>query len=105
MGGTHRSNDEIGARIPSLREMRTLPCQVGALEADAATLDLLARLQLSARRLGIEVRLLDASRELRELVAFAGLKGVLIVEPGREPEEREEPLGVEEEGQLDDPAA
>jgi anti-anti-sigma regulatory factor len=81
-----------------------LPCQVGALEADAATLDLLARLQLSARRLGIEVRLLDASPELRELVAFAGLNGVLRLEPGRETEEREEPLGVEEEGQLDDPA-
>ena len=85
--------------------MRTLPCQVGALEADAATLDLLARLQLAARRLGIEVRLVDASPELRELVAFAGLKGALLLEPGREAEEREEPLGVEEEGQLDDPAA
>ena len=32
--------------------MRTLACQVGGLEADAATLDLLARLELSARRLG-----------------------------------------------------
>jgi anti-anti-sigma regulatory factor len=85
--------------------MRTLPCLVGALDADAATLDLLARLQLSARRLGIEVRLLDASPELRELVAFAGLNGVLRPEPGRKAEEREEPLGVEEEGQLDDPAA
>jgi hypothetical protein len=85
--------------------MRTLPCQVGGLEADAATLDLLARLQLSARRLGIEVRLLDASAELRELVDFAGLTDVLPFEPGREAEQREEALGVEEEGQLDDPAA
>jgi gamma-glutamyl:cysteine ligase YbdK (ATP-grasp superfamily) len=85
--------------------MRTLPCQVGALEADAATLDLLARLQLAARRLGIEVRLLDASSELRELIAFAGLTCVLRVEVEREPEQREEPLGVEEEGELDDPAA
>jgi len=84
--------------------MRTLPCQVGALEADAATLDLLARLQLSARRLGIEVLLLDASAELRELVAFAGLTGALPFEPGREAEQRKEPLRVEEEGQLDDPA-
>ncbi|MGZ6729320.1 MAG: hypothetical protein ACXVFC_08445 [Gaiellaceae bacterium] len=86
-------------------EMRTFPCQVGGLEPDAATLDLLARLQLSARRLGIEVLLLDATPELRELVAFAGLTGVLLFEPGREAEQREEPLGVEEEGQLDDPAA
>ncbi|TMM20708.1 MAG: hypothetical protein E6F97_10135 [Actinobacteria bacterium] len=85
--------------------MRTLACQVGGLEADAATLDLLARLQLAARRLGIEVRLLDATPELRELVAFAGLTGVLPFEPEREAEQREEALGVEEEGQLDDPAA
>jgi hypothetical protein len=85
--------------------MRTLPCQVGALEADAATLDLLARLQLSARRLGIEVRLLGASPELQELVAFAGLTHALRVEVEREAEEREEPLDVEEEGQLDDPPA
>jgi gamma-glutamyl:cysteine ligase YbdK (ATP-grasp superfamily) len=85
--------------------MKTLGCQVGGLDADAATLDLLARLQLSARRLGIEVRLLDATPELRELVAFAGLTGALPFEPGREAEQREEPLGVEEEGQLDDPAA
>ena len=91
--------------MPSLREMRTLSCQVGALEADAATLDLLARLQLSARRLGIEVRLLGVSPELRELIAFAGLTCALRVEVEREPEEREEPLDVEEEGQLDDPAA
>ena len=85
--------------------MRTLACQVGGLEADAATLDLLARLELSARRLGIKVRLLHASPELRELVAFAGLTGVLLLEPEREAEQREQPLGVEEEGQLDDPAA
>jgi gamma-glutamyl:cysteine ligase YbdK (ATP-grasp superfamily) len=85
--------------------MRTLSCQVGALDADAGTLDLLARLEVAARRLGIEVRLLDVSPELRELVAFAGLTGALGLEPRRESEQREEALGVEEEGQLDDPAA
>jgi hypothetical protein len=35
---------------------------------------------------------------------FAGLDAVLRVEPGREAEEGEDPVGVEEESQLDDPA-
>jgi hypothetical protein len=85
--------------------MRTLPCRVDGLEADVFTLDLLARLELTARRLGAELLLLDASRELRELVAFAGLNGALRLEPERKAEEREQAGGVEEERQLDDPAA
>ena len=75
-------------------------CDVSSLPADAAAVDLLARLQLAARRHGSELRLCGASRALRELIAFCGLAGVLE----REPEEREEALGVEEERQLDDPA-
>ena len=46
-----------------------------------------------------------AEPELRELASFAGLTGVLRLEPRRQAEEREEPLGVEEERQLHDPAA
>jgi hypothetical protein len=65
--------------------------------------DVLARLQLAAHRHGCELRLVGASRELRELIAFAGLETVLPVEPGRQPEEREERVGVEEERELDDP--
>jgi anti-anti-sigma regulatory factor len=75
-------------------------CDVSCLPADAAAVDLLARLQLAARRHGGEIRLSGASTALRELIAFCGLAGVLEGEP----EEREEPLGVEEERQLDDPA-
>jgi hypothetical protein len=66
------------------------------------TVDALARLALAARRIGCELKLRDPSRELRELVAFAGLAEALGVEPGREAEEREEPLGVEEERDLPD---
>ena len=69
------------------------------------TLDVLARLQLAARRRGHEMRLVGASRELRELIAFAGLETALPVEPRRQPEEREEGVGVEEERELDDPSA
>ena len=67
------------------------------------TLDLLAHLQLAARRRGCELCLVGASPELRELIAFAGLGAALPVEPGWEPEEREEGVGVEEERDLPDP--
>jgi hypothetical protein len=71
--------------------------------ADLATVDALARLQLVARRAGLELRLRRASPDLLDLIAFVGLDEVLRVEPGRQPEEREEPLGVEEERELSDP--
>ena len=72
---------------------------------DIATVDALARLALAAKRIGLELRLADAPPALLELVAFAGLAEALGVEPGRQPEQREQPLGVEEERHLGDPAA
>ena len=49
-------------------------CDVGALDdPDADTLDLLCRLQLTARRLGRRVLLLEASGELKDLLAWTGL--------------------------------
>ena len=75
----------------------------GVLRADVATLDLLARRQLAARRVGQRVLLRDPSLALRRLIAFAGLDEVLRVEPRGQAEQREEPLGVEEERQLLDP--
>lgn len=70
-----------------------------------STIDALARLQLAARRLGLELRLRRVSDELRELVGLCGLDEVLGVEPGGQPEEREQRLGIEEEAELDDPTA
>lgn len=55
----------------------TAHCDVTGVEADAVTVDALARLQLAARRLGCQVRLCNASRELRELVSLMGLTDVL----------------------------
>jgi ABC-type transporter Mla MlaB component len=52
-------------------------CDVSGVEPDAITVDALARLQLAARRHGCQVRLRQASAELRELVAFMGLSDVL----------------------------
>jgi hypothetical protein len=87
-------------------------CDVGGLgRPDLEAIDAIARLALAARRLGCGVRLENASRDLRDLVAFAGLAeilpcpGDLVVEPGGQPEEREVSGGVEEEGDPADPVA
>jgi hypothetical protein len=64
----------------------TIVCDVGCLPPDVAAIDTLARLQLTARRLGLEVRLRHASSELQDLLAFAGLRDVLGLEPGGKPE-------------------
>ena len=61
---------------------------------DLRTVDFVARLRL---RTG--ARLVRAPRELWELLDLCGL-----VEVVGQPERREEPLRVEEERQLDDPA-
>jgi anti-anti-sigma regulatory factor len=90
----------MGAHRPS-----TLVCDVRALASDALAIDALARLQLAARRVGLEIRVCNASAELRGLVELVGLTEVLRVEPNREPEEREDRLGAEEERELDDPPA
>lgn len=110
-----------------------LTCDVGALTApDLAVVDALARLRLAAARHGVRVHLTNASGPLRELLAFSGLGCVLPAdeagppgcglpeaglvgsglpgsglpgfEPGREAEEREERVGVEEVGEPGDPA-
>jgi ABC-type transporter Mla MlaB component len=54
-----------------------LLCDVLGVEPDAGTVDALCRLQLAARRHRCTVRLLHASDELLELVAFMGLTDVL----------------------------
>jgi hypothetical protein len=76
---------------------RPIVCDVAPLAADVATVDTLARLKLTALRMGVELRLLGVTPELRSLLELCGLAGVLHVEAGRQPEEREERLGVEEE--------
>ena len=92
-----------GSRLVS--EMAPFSCDVRALPADLTTIDVLARLQLAARRCGCELRLWHASAELRSLLELAGLDEVLALEPEREPEEREQRLHVEEKGQFGDPPA
>jgi anti-anti-sigma regulatory factor len=73
---------------------------VSTVSLDAV--EALARLQLAARRKGLDLRLHVVSRELRDLIELAGLTQVLGVEPRGQPEEREQRVGVEEEGELGD---
>jgi hypothetical protein len=87
----------------SAPESGPIVVDASSLAADAGALDLLARLQLAARRLGGHVLLRDPSADLEQLIAFAGLDGVLRVEARRQAEQREQLLGAEEERQLLDP--
>ena len=87
-----------------------LLCDLARLaDADMATIDALARLALRARRLGCAVTLRAASPELVDLVTFAGLGDVLPCAPASgvevvgQPEQWEEPLGVQEERDPADP--
>jgi hypothetical protein len=67
----------------------TIVCDVGALAPDAAAVDALARLQLTTKRLGYEIRLRNASVDLQDLLDFVGLRDVLCVEAAGQAEERE----------------
>lgn len=85
-------------------DARSIDLDVGSLaEPDVAAIDALARIQLTTRRLGIELELCGVCPELRELIGLLGLAEVLALDPGSavesrwQAEEREEPLGVEEE--------
>ncbi len=86
--------------------------EVGTLiSPDLRTIDALARACLAARRDGCELRLSDASPELRDLLEFAGLADAVPCVEGSglegegQPEGREEPRGVEEERDPADPVA
>jgi hypothetical protein len=75
------------------------------LDSSVAAVDHIARLRLCMRRGGYRLCLANVSDELREMIQLAGLADCLGVEMQGQPEEREEPDGVEEEGDLADPPA
>jgi hypothetical protein len=70
---------------------------------DIGTVNLLARMQLAAKRRSATMRVRHASEALLELIEFAGLSDALGVEMEWEAEEREDTRGVEEERQLGNP--
>ena len=73
--------------------------------AKLAIVDALSRLQLAAKLGGRRLEVVDAPDDVRELIELCGLTRALGVEPRRQPEQREERLGVEEERELLDPPA
>jgi hypothetical protein len=64
----------------------------GTRAPDFRTVDAIAQLALSARRSGARLQITHATSELRELLALSGL----IFEMQRQPEERKEPLRIEQ---------
>jgi len=58
-------------------------CDVGEIgDPDIVTVDALARLQLTARRHGRQIRLRDACEELQKLLALVGLSDVVPLTEG-----------------------
>jgi len=86
-------------------------CDVGAVaRPDGATVEALARMQLTARRLGGRLQLRGACGELRDLLTMSGLTDVLPcvqlpLEASGKAEQGEQAGGVEEEGDPADPVA
>ena len=78
-------------------------CDLGDVAcAHLGTIGALARACVNVRRRGEYLYVVNASQELQELIAFAGLDEVLLGRYRRQAEEREEPLSVEERGEADD---
>jgi ABC-type transporter Mla MlaB component len=86
-------------------------CDVGAvMSPDAGTVEALARMQLTARRLGRTVKIRGACGELKDLVTLSGLSDVLpcdelSLEVSGQAEQGKEAGGVEEEGDPADPVS
>ncbi|HET7482297.1 MAG TPA: STAS domain-containing protein [Actinomycetota bacterium] len=78
----------------------SLRCDVSGIpKVDLVAVDALARLDLTAKRMGKLIRFVEISPALRDLLILVGLDDVLSdsVESVGQSEEREEVLGVEEE--------
>jgi anti-anti-sigma regulatory factor len=111
--------DRLRERLAAAPGTTVVACDVRTVDhPDAVVLDTLARLQLTARRAGSELRLLGAGASLRAMLGVIGFDVTLglvelsgddlpapSVEVGRQPEQREEALGVEEGVEADDPVA
>lgn len=106
-GAIARLCDRIRALLEGC-DADELICDVSALvDPDAVMVDAIARLHLTARRLGRKVRFHNACGELRDLLALVGLSDVVNceesgLEPGGQAEQREQGLGVEEEAEPPD---
>lgn len=74
------------------------------VEPTVETLGEICRFKLDAGRAGCDLELRDVRPSLIELLNLAGLAALLLEGEGQA-EQREQPGGVEEEGELLDPPA
>ena len=74
----------------------------GVAQPTLGTIEGLCRLKLEARRSGCDLELRNAAPSLLELLDLVGLAALLLAEGERQTEQREEPRGVKEEGELGD---
>lgn len=93
-------SDEVGALLRTTRA-GVVVCDVAGLGPPGlGAVDLLARLQLAARRAGGRIRLRDPDPALHALLDLVGLR----FEVEGQTEQREPALGVEEEVEPGEPA-
>jgi hypothetical protein len=85
---------------------RRLECDASDVPTpDLGVVEALARLELTVRRGGGSMRIIGASEELLDLLAFCGLRFGLALEAERQSEHRVEAGRVEEERDPGDPIA
>lgn len=105
------SRGDLPGLCHGLRRLCAFPwyevdCDASALPADLASVDLLARLQLSLCAAGRRLRVVNASTALARLLALVGLAEVLLglgVQPRRQAEHRKPACDVEEGVHRPDP--
>jgi hypothetical protein len=114
---TSLARDDVPAACERLRaliaarEADVVVCDVAGVVADLEAVEVLARLRLTAQRLGCGLRLRGPSRGLEQLLAFCGLCDVLPLEGdldrvrwhGGQAEEGKPTGGVEEGVEARDP--
>jgi ABC-type transporter Mla MlaB component len=94
---------DLAGRLRGCRAGGVVVCDVTEVaRPDVVTVEALARLHLTARRHGWRLVVHGADARLRQLVGLLGLAEALP-ESGRQPEEGEQPGGVEEVVDPGDP--
>ncbi len=90
-------------------DQQVVVCDLGALTSpDLSAVDVVARLQVTARRCGHEVRVRHACPGFRDLLGLTGLAGVVLLWEGSgvealgQSEQGEHPGGIEEERDAGD---
>ena len=85
---------------------KALICDVSAVvDPDLGVVDRLARLKIAAQRADRRFRVDGACPDLVDLVDLIGVRAVLGIEPIGEAEQREQAIGVQEEGDPAEPIA